>query len=81
MKILAIDLGKFNSVACLFDTVLRLVMRLPIPQITNPKIVGVDDFAFRKCVSYGTIVVDLETHKPIAGVAESRYEGLKFPSP
>jgi transposase len=48
------------------NTILRLVMRLPIPQVTNPKIVGVDDFAFRKCVSYGTIVVDLETHKPIA---------------
>lgn len=48
------------------NTILRLVMRLPIPQVTNPKIVGVDDFAFHKCVSYGTIVVDLETHHPIA---------------
>ena len=48
------------------NTILRLVMRLPIPQVTNPKQVGVDDFAFRKCVSYGTMIVNLETHKPIA---------------
>jgi hypothetical protein len=48
------------------NTILRLVMRLPPPQVSAPKIVGVDDFAFCKCVSYGTIIVDLETHKPIA---------------
>lgn len=48
------------------NTILRLVMRLPIPQVISPKQVGVDDFAFRKCVSYGTMIVNLETHKPIA---------------
>lgn len=48
------------------NTLLRLVMRLPPLQVTSPKIVGVDDFAFRKCVSCGTVIVDLETHKPIA---------------
>lgn len=47
------------------NTILRLVMRLPPPQVVPPRIVGVDDFAFRKCVSYGTIIVDLETHKPL----------------
>ncbi|MBE9014240.1 ISL3 family transposase [Pseudanabaenaceae cyanobacterium LEGE 13415] len=48
------------------NTILRLVMHLPPPQVAAPRIVGIDDFAFRKCVSYGTIIVNLETHKPIA---------------
>ncbi len=41
-------------------------MRLPPLQVAAPRIVGIDDFAFRKCVSYGTIIVNLETHKPIS---------------
>ncbi|BAY59510.1 transposase IS204/IS1001/IS1096/IS1165 family protein (plasmid) [Leptolyngbya boryana NIES-2135] len=48
------------------NTILRLVMRLPPLQVAAPRIVGIDDFAFRKCVSYGTIIVNLETHKPIS---------------
>lgn len=73
------------------NTILRLVMRLPLPpQVASPRIVGIDDFAFRKCVSYGTIIVDLETHQPIAllpgrtaePVAEwlSQYRGIEIVS-
>jgi len=48
------------------DTVLRCLMRLPLPSIPLLKQVGVDDFAFTKRRRYGTILVDLERHRPIS---------------
>ncbi len=36
-----------------------------MPSITAPKIIGVDDWAFKKGCKYGTVIVDLETHRVI----------------
>ena len=47
------------------DTLLRLVRRTPASAPSTPKVVGIDDWAWRKGQSYGTVVVDLEAHAVI----------------
>jgi transposase len=48
------------------DTLLRQVRRLPLPNIPPLSAIGVDDWAHRKRQGYGTIVVDLARHQPVA---------------
>jgi transposase len=42
------------------DTLLRRVKQSPIPTAPLPRIVGIDEWAWRKGRTYGTILVDLE---------------------
>lgn len=44
---------------------LRLVMALPDPEARDLTVVGIDDFAFRRGRDYGTIIIDMETGKPV----------------
>ncbi len=47
------------------STILRALRRLPELQETTPRLLGVDDWAFRRGTMYGTLLLDLETSTPV----------------
>lgn len=58
------------------STLLRLVRAAPPPAACTPRVLGVDDWAFRKGRRYGTILVDLETHRTVDLLPERSSESL-----
>ena len=60
------QLGHAWDVVVSRNTLLRMLRKQPTPSFPTPTVLGVDDFAFRKRHTDGTILVDLERRHPVA---------------
>ena len=58
------------------DTLLRLMRRMPESSQPPPRVIGVDDWAWRKGQRYGMLIVDLERRCPIDMLEDRSADGL-----
>ncbi len=58
-------------------TILRRIMALPIEPVGQVSELGIDDFSFRRGRKFGTILVDLQSHKVIDLLPDRKAETAK----
>ncbi len=58
-------LGKHLSIPGSSDTILRLVKQTQLPAASSPRVVGIDDWSWKRRLRYGTLICDLESNTPI----------------
>jgi transposase len=66
----------WSSARALASTVLRLLRHGPLSPPLPIKVVGVDEWAWRKGQRYGTLLVDLERHMPIDLLVDATAESF-----
>jgi transposase len=58
-------LGKHLSIPGSPETILRLVKQAQLPAVSSPRVVGIDDWSWKRRLRYGTLICDLESNRPI----------------
>src|SRR5690349_16493558 len=58
-------LGKHLSYPGSPETILRLVKRADLPVASSPRVVGLDDWSWKRRLRYGTLICDLESRTPL----------------
>jgi transposase len=58
-------LGKWLGLPSSPDSLLRLVRQAEAPAEPSAKIIGIDDWAYKRRLHYGTLICDLETRRPL----------------
>jgi transposase len=69
---LALELG----IVAARDTLLKRIKAATLAEVGKVRVLGVDDFAFKKGSTYGTILVNLEDHKVVDLLPERSQESL-----
>src|SRR5207302_157386 len=59
------DVGSEHGINGSRDTILRLVHQAELPAKSEPHVIGLDDWAWKRRMRYGTLICDLERGLPI----------------